>query len=77
MVDGSFRSAHRYSSRSDLNRCLLALAFATIAVSIVAHVASFFGVVVIQNREWQKWLTWILFVSLMWVVARNRRGAGS
>ena len=53
-----------YSSRSDLNRCLLALAFAIFAISLIVHIASLFGVVLIPNGRWQIWGTWGLLLAL-------------
>jgi hypothetical protein len=64
-----------WSSRSDLCRFCLALVFAVAAISGAAHILSYFGVVVIGDRAFQKWSTLVLFGVLMWIVLRRNRGA--
>jgi hypothetical protein len=73
MVNGPSGIDRRFSSRSELNRLLLALAFAAVVFSTVAHIASLVGVTVIKGRIWQRGLGWVLGASLMWVLVRSRR----
>lgn len=63
-------SVLRFSSRSDLNRCLLALTFIVTAFSLSVHVASYFGLAVIASRAWQISLNVVLCTSLVWVAVR-------
>lgn len=72
-TNGGFSALLGYSSRSDLNRCLLALAFATLTFSMIAHVSSFFGIVLIPNRSWQQWVSWGLALALILLVVRAKR----
>jgi hypothetical protein len=64
-----------WSSKSDLKRSCLALVFAVVVISGAAHILSYFGVVVISDRTFQKWSTCVLFGVLMWIVFRRNRGA--
>src|SRR5579883_127573 len=74
-MDTTVSSGSDRSSRSDLNRFLSAVLFAVVAVSGGAHVASYFGLLVIPNRTFQKWSTCILFGFLIWILFRRDRGA--
>jgi hypothetical protein len=64
-----------YSSRSELDRCLLALSFAALLVAGIAHIASYFGFMLIQSRTLQKLLTWILAALALWKIFGERRTA--
>ena len=54
------------SSRSELNRLLLAATFATLVFASVTHVASYFGSVVIHSGSLQGLLTWVLVGTAIW-----------
>lgn len=62
-----------YFSRSELDRCLLGVAFAALIITSTAHIASYFGIVIIQSRAAQRSLGWILVAFSMWVLFGGNR----
>jgi hypothetical protein len=61
-----------YSSRSELNRRLLAVAFAAFLFGVFAHVASYSAFVVLASRTAQNLITWVLVGMLLWTVLGDR-----
>jgi hypothetical protein len=63
------------SSRTELNRCLLALSFVLLVIASAAHIASYFGTVVVLSRVLQEALTWPLVVPALWKALLDRNTA--
>jgi hypothetical protein len=75
MSEGPPEIGSEYSSRSELNRCLLALSLVFLVIASAAHIASYFGIVVVQNRVLQEALTWLLVVPALWKALLDRNTA--
>lgn len=77
MTEDGLGAEPEYSSRPELNRRLLAVAFAAFLFGVFAHVASYSAFVVLASRTAQNLITWVLVGMLLWTVLGDRGADGA